>query len=43
VPALVFWLTKRICIELAAERAHPLRSWDGDVVTRNERGGFDSR
>jgi ubiquinol-cytochrome c reductase cytochrome b subunit len=43
VPALVFWLTKRICIELAAERAHPLRDWDGDVVTRNERGGFDSR
>jgi ubiquinol-cytochrome c reductase cytochrome b subunit len=43
VPALVFWLTKRICIELATERAHPLRDWDGDVVTRNERGGFDSR
>jgi ubiquinol-cytochrome c reductase cytochrome b subunit len=41
VPALVFWLTKRICIELATERAHPLRDWDGDVVTRNERGGFD--
>jgi ubiquinol-cytochrome c reductase cytochrome b subunit len=41
VPALVFWLTKRICVELAAERAHPLREWDGEVVVRNERGGFD--
>ncbi|HTZ87437.1 MAG TPA: cytochrome b [Solirubrobacteraceae bacterium] len=43
VPALVFWLTKRICNELSRERAHPLRDWDGELVVRNERGGFDAR
>jgi ubiquinol-cytochrome c reductase cytochrome b subunit len=42
VPALVFWLTRRICLELARERAHPLRGWNGEVVVRNERGGFDA-
>jgi ubiquinol-cytochrome c reductase cytochrome b subunit len=42
VPAFVFWLTKRICVELARERAHPLRAWDGEIVVRNERGGFDT-
>jgi hypothetical protein len=38
----VFWLTRRICLELARERAHPLRGWNGEVVVRNERGGFDA-
>jgi ubiquinol-cytochrome c reductase cytochrome b subunit len=42
-PALVFWLTKRICVELARERAHPLREWDGELVVRNEQGGFEPR
>jgi hypothetical protein len=35
------WLSKRICLELAGERAHPLREWDGELVVRNERGGFN--
>jgi ubiquinol-cytochrome c reductase cytochrome b subunit len=41
VPAIVFWLTRRLCIELAREDAHPLRGWDGEVIVRNARGGFD--
>jgi ubiquinol-cytochrome c reductase cytochrome b subunit len=40
-PALVYWLTRRLCIELARHDAHPLRRWDGVVVARNERGGFE--
>jgi quinol---cytochrome-c reductase cytochrome b subunit len=42
VPVIVFILAKRICIELARERSHPLRAWSGTVVVRNARGGFDS-
>jgi ubiquinol-cytochrome c reductase cytochrome b subunit len=41
VPALTFWLTRRLCIELAREDSHPLRGWDGAVVVRNERDGFE--
>jgi ubiquinol-cytochrome c reductase cytochrome b subunit len=40
-PALVYWLTRRLCMELARNDAHPLRRWDGVVVARNERGGFE--
>jgi ubiquinol-cytochrome c reductase cytochrome b subunit len=43
VPAVTYVLTKRICVELARERAHPLRGWDGEIVVRNERGGFDTQ
>jgi quinol---cytochrome-c reductase cytochrome b subunit len=42
VPVLTFALTRRICLELARERAHPLRRWSGTVVARNEHGGFDA-
>jgi ubiquinol-cytochrome c reductase cytochrome b subunit len=42
VPVVVFVLTKRICAQLAREDAHPLREWDGQVVLRNEHGGFDT-
>jgi ubiquinol-cytochrome c reductase cytochrome b subunit len=42
VPVLVFVLTKRICAQLAREDAHPLRAWSGQVVARNEQGGFDA-
>ncbi|HEY2535968.1 MAG TPA: cytochrome b [Solirubrobacteraceae bacterium] len=41
-PVLVYVFTKRVCVRLARERAHPLRSWSGQVVVRNERGGFES-
>ncbi|HWF33156.1 MAG TPA: hypothetical protein VG188_11420, partial [Solirubrobacteraceae bacterium] len=43
VPVFVYWLTRRICLELAREDVHPLRAWDGERVARNERGGFDTR
>jgi ubiquinol-cytochrome c reductase cytochrome b subunit len=42
VPAIVFVITRRLCVELANEEAHPLRSWRGHVVVRNAEGGFDS-
>jgi quinol---cytochrome-c reductase cytochrome b subunit len=42
VPAAVFVITKRICVELVRERSHPLRGWSGTVVVRNRRGGFDN-
>jgi ubiquinol-cytochrome c reductase cytochrome b subunit len=41
VPALVFLLTRRLCVELAREDAHPLRSWRGQVLVRTPRGGFE--
>jgi ubiquinol-cytochrome c reductase cytochrome b subunit len=41
VPALVFLLARRLCLELAREEAHPLRGWHGEVVTRNASGGFE--
>jgi ubiquinol-cytochrome c reductase cytochrome b subunit len=40
VPVIVFVVTRRTCIELAAERAHPLRGWSGTVVSRGASGGF---
>ena len=42
VPVVVYVLTKRVCVELARERSHPLRDWSGEVVERNERGGFEA-
>ncbi|HEX3910110.1 MAG TPA: cytochrome b [Solirubrobacteraceae bacterium] len=41
VPAIVFLITRRLCVELAREHAHPLRSWRGQVLVRNARGGFE--
>src|SRR6185312_17112789 len=43
VPVLVYVVTRRICIELAREREHPLREWSGRDVVRNAAGGFDER
>lgn len=40
VPVIVFAVTRRICIQLAAERAHPTRAWSGTVVARDASGGF---
>jgi ubiquinol-cytochrome c reductase cytochrome b subunit len=42
VPSLTFWVTRRICIELARERSHPLRGWNGVMAVRNRGGGFDT-
>ena len=42
VPVLAYVLTRRICTQLARAEAHPLREWDGQLVSRNRRGGFDS-
>ncbi len=41
VPAVVYLLTRRICIRLARIEAHPLREWDGRIVDRNPAGGFE--
>lgn len=42
VPAIVFVVTRRICRRLKSTETHPLRDFDGAIVTRNERGGFDA-
>jgi ubiquinol-cytochrome c reductase cytochrome b subunit len=42
VPVVVYVLTKRVCVELARERSHPLRGWSGQAVVRNRSGGFDT-
>jgi len=41
VPAVTYALTRRICTRLACADAHPLRDWDGEIVTRNPAGGFE--
>jgi quinol---cytochrome-c reductase cytochrome b subunit len=41
LPIVVYVFTKRVCVELARERSHPLREWSGQVVTRNRSGGYD--
>jgi hypothetical protein len=40
VPVVVYVLTRRICEELARERAHPLRGWSGALIVGNRRGGY---
>jgi ubiquinol-cytochrome c reductase cytochrome b subunit len=42
VPVVVYMLTKRVCVELAREQSHPLRDWSGQVVARNQSGGYDT-
>jgi len=41
VPVIVFFATRRICRELQRTDRHPLRGWNGGIVTRNPQGGFD--
>jgi ubiquinol-cytochrome c reductase cytochrome b subunit len=41
VPALVFWLTKRVCEELSRSEVHPLRGFTGARVRRTPSGGFE--
>ena len=40
LPVIVYVFTHRLCVELALERAHPLRGWEGAVVARDPDGGF---
>jgi ubiquinol-cytochrome c reductase cytochrome b subunit len=41
LPVVVFFAAKRICEELRASEAHPLRGWEGRRVRRTETGGFE--
>ncbi len=41
LPFFVFLVTLRTCRRLRRSGEHPLRSWEGRVVSRNPRGGFD--
>ena len=42
VPAVVYPVTRRMCVSLSRAEAHPLREWDGQVVSRTATGGFES-
>jgi ubiquinol-cytochrome c reductase cytochrome b subunit len=42
VPVVMFFVVKHICNELHRTQAHPLREWSGEVVRRNEQGGFEA-
>jgi ubiquinol-cytochrome c reductase cytochrome b subunit len=41
VPVVVFFVAKRVCEELLASEARPLRGWTGQVVRRSATGGFE--
>jgi ubiquinol-cytochrome c reductase cytochrome b subunit len=41
VPVIIFWLTKKVCEELARSGAHPLRDSSGARVRRTAAGGFE--
>jgi ubiquinol-cytochrome c reductase cytochrome b subunit len=41
VPVLAFFVTRRVCRELAASEAHPLRGWSGSAIRRTPAGGFE--
>jgi ubiquinol-cytochrome c reductase cytochrome b subunit len=43
LPVVVFVVTRRLCQELRASGAHPLRGWTGGAVRRGEGGGFERR
>jgi hypothetical protein len=34
-------MPERLCQEFKRSERHPLRRWEGRVVSRNEHGGFD--
>jgi ubiquinol-cytochrome c reductase cytochrome b subunit len=42
VPVVVFFVVRRMCAELKRTEAHPLREWSGEIVARNEAGGFEA-
>jgi hypothetical protein len=41
LPVAVFFLVRRICRELQASEAHPLRAWTGTLVRRAPDGSFE--
>ncbi|MBV9472823.1 MAG: cytochrome bc complex cytochrome b subunit [Solirubrobacterales bacterium] len=41
VPIVVFFLTRAVCRSLARSEAHPLRAWQGNVVSRRADGGVE--
>ncbi len=41
VPVVVFLVVRRVCEELRATDAHPLRGWTGTEVRRSPSGGFE--
>lgn len=41
VPVVVFLVVRRVCEELRATDAHPLRGWSGTEVRRSAAGGFE--
>jgi ubiquinol-cytochrome c reductase cytochrome b subunit len=41
IPVVVFWLTKKVCEELARSGAHPLRGHSGARLRRTAAGGFE--
>ncbi len=40
IPVLAYALTRRICMQLTGGESHPLREWDGQLVSRDRTGGF---
>jgi hypothetical protein len=38
----VWFVARRVCEELGAREAHPLRGWTGQVVRRTPGGGFET-
>ncbi len=41
LPLIVFFLTRGVCRSLQRTEAHPLRSWQGEVVRRRADGSLD--
>jgi hypothetical protein len=41
LPFVVYKVTRRVCEELKASDAHPLRGFAGTVVRRKPEGGFE--
>ena len=41
IPVVVFFATRSICRALARSGSHPLREWEGEIVTRAPGGGFE--
>ena len=41
LPIIIFFLTRSACRSLQRSRAHPLREWEGTVVTRHDDGEIE--
>jgi ubiquinol-cytochrome c reductase cytochrome b subunit len=40
-PFVVYFASRRVCEELRVREGHPLRGWQGSVIRRGERDGFE--